>query len=520
MNGALGEIGPTEPRLSGRRRSIVTRILLSYLVLLCAFVVSSGFAVLSLRRAADEASLLRQGYLPLALSVRDLVANQDAWNSQLNHITTADNPADKRVWFDTALSLGRPRKLAEVQAAIDRALGPGRQTPFGLWQELSQDLTHVQKLMAPDKQALPRLFELLGRGERAEAAKLRDELVVRGLRVQRALGGLEARITAHVDGLADATRARETAALWVLIFFSGLAFLVGVLMALYARSVVLPVLDVTRRASAVAGGDLRVRPAITSRDEIGELSVTFEAMVRAVAATRERLLTSERLAAIGKLSAHVTHEVRNPLSSIALNLELLEDEIPAEQREARALLAAIGQEVQRLTVLSAQYLSMARQNDPEFTETDVAETVRGALEFLRRDLERHGVVVELGIEGQLPHAFVDVGQLRQALLNLLRNAREAMPGGGRVKVEVYRPSPAFLAIAVEDSGPGIEPSQAERLFDPFFTTKEHGTGLGLAVTRQIAEAHGGTLRYERAEGRGARFVLALPLPGPNLPGRP
>src|SRR5690606_23355914 len=102
------------------------------------------------------------------------------------------------------------------------------------------------------------------------------------------------------------------------------------LMALYARRVVAPLSQVTRRARAVAGGDLSPQPAINSGDEIGQLSSTFEAMVQAIYDARERLLASERLATIGKMAAHVTHEVRNPLSSIALNLDLLEEEIPPQ----------------------------------------------------------------------------------------------------------------------------------------------------------------------------------------------
>src|SRR5690606_35976493 len=141
----------------------------------------------------------------------------------------------------------------------------------------------------------------------------------------------------------------------LLLLLGGLTVLVGALMAFYARRVLSPLSHVTARADAVAAGDLTPQKAVDTGDEIGELSATFEGMVQAIGEAREKLLASERLAAIGKMAAHVTHEVRNPLSSIALNLELLEEELEPADAEARALLHAIGQEVERLSGLSDQY---------------------------------------------------------------------------------------------------------------------------------------------------------------------
>jgi signal transduction histidine kinase len=133
---------------------------------------------------------------------------------------------------------------------------------------------------------------------------------------------------------------------------------------------------------------------------------------------------------------------------------------------------------------------------------------------MRADLARHGVTLELDVPDDQRTALVDEAQIKQALFNLIRNAREAMQGGGIVRVAVSS-APEFVRIVVEDEGPGIDPEVAERLFDPFFTTKGHGTGLGLSVTRQIVVAHGGTIRHEARPGGGSRFVLSLPVPPPN-----
>jgi signal transduction histidine kinase len=296
---------------------------------------------------------------------------------------------------------------------------------------------------------------------------------------------------------------------------------------------------VTERAQAVARGDLEARPAVQSDDEIGELAVTFERMVSAIAEANAQLVAAERLATVGKMAAHVTHEIRNPLSSIALNLELLEEQLgelrenretaasrSEAEAEAHALLKAIGREVERLSGLSQQYLAFARQRPLELEPEDVGTIAREGADFVRRELEQHGIELTLDIAEELPTVLADEGQLRQALLNLLRNAREAMPKGGHIAVRV-RGSDDGVALIVEDDGPGIDPALRQHLFEPFFTTKSHGTGLGLAITQQIAKAHGGTIDCEsvtneeggaepggggpRARDKsGTRFVLRLP----------
>ncbi len=493
-----------------RQRSVASRILLSYLVVLSLFLGASSWSVVTFRQAAAEAALLRQGYLPLALSVRDLVSSQDTWNSQLNHVTTARNPRDAQVWFDTALAVGRPQNLKEVLNALERALPQGVEENDVPRDELLRMLERAFALARGDSVLLSEMFSLLSRGDEEEAQIKRDALVVSGLRVQRKLGKLEGRVRELMDDLVQEARRREETTLQVLVLLGGVTFLVGILMALYASRVLKPLSSVTKRAAAVAAGDLSVQKAIDSGDEIGELSATFEGMVRAIADAREKVLASERLAAIGKMAAHVTHEVRNPLSSIALNLELLEEEISPQDEESRSLLSAIGQEVSRLARLSDQYLSMARRKTPLLEEADIGALVKGSVSFMRPEIEGHGLVLSVDVEKDLPWVSVDEGQVRQALFNLVRNAREAMPEGGIISISAKHHE-SQVVIAIADTGPGVPPEQVEKLFDPFFTTKDHGTGLGLAVTREILKAHGGKLEYQSVVPHGSCFEMHLPL---------
>ena len=370
--------------------------------------------------------------------------------------------------------------------------------------------TGIEQFLEGDREPLTRLFDALEHGSPTRAEQLRDSLVTRGSQAKKRISALEQRVQRNVDALFAVAQARERLALRLLIGLALFTVLVGVAMAFYARRVLRPLGAVTKRAMAVAAGDLTPQQVLPSNDEIGELASTFESMVSAIARASEQLLASERLATIGKMAAHVTHEIRNPLSSMALNVELLEEELGEGAAEERALLRAIKNEVERLTALSGQYLSMARRHPPALEYENLGQLATEACEFVRRDLERHGVKVQLEVEEGLPNVPVDEAQIKQALYNLIRNAREAMPSGGSVTVSVRSVGSNGVDITVDDEGGGIDEKTRAKLFEPFFTTKGRGTGLGLAITRQIVEAHSGRIACEPRSPRGTRFVIHLP----------
>jgi signal transduction histidine kinase/HAMP domain-containing protein len=241
---------------------------------------------------------------------------------------------------------------------------------------------------------------------------------------------------------------------------------------------------------------------------VGSVLVVVEDVTDELA-TAARLIQTERLAAIGRMAAHVTHEVRNPLSSIGLNVELLEEELVHAGPEAAALLASVQQEVDRLTGITEQYLRLSRVPQPQLELGDLGRLVRDIAAFMAEEMRAHGSRLVVELAEPLPQVALDAGQLRQALLNLLRNAREAMPGGGEVHVSVQPAAPG-VRLTVRDHGSGISDSVRERIFDMFYTTKERGTGLGLPLTQQIVTAHGGTIECVRPEGGGTAFELWFP----------
>lgn len=231
---------------------------------------------------------------------------------------------------------------------------------------------------------------------------------------------------------------------------------------------------------------------------------------------KNQLLAAEHLATVGRLSAQVAHEIRNPLSAIGLNAEMLEEELEedtlteAAREEARALVKGIGAEVERLSQVTEGYLQLARMPRPECRDADLNELVSDLFSMLNQEMEAHQVQVQLDLDTPSPHAWVDPGQLRQAMLNIVRNSREAMPQGGTIRVRTFT-NGDFAHLEFEDTGEGIDAETARRAFEPFYSTKPEGTGLGLSLTEQILVEHHGTIELQPGRQGGTQVRLTLPM---------
>ncbi|MBW2522637.1 MAG: HAMP domain-containing protein [Deltaproteobacteria bacterium] len=492
------------------RRTVAGRLVASYLLVLAAFSVTAVWSLLALRDAAHDATLLRAAYVPLRSSIGEALAGQNVLNAQLNHITAAKNPADARQWIETARRL-RPLTFEQIRRDAERQL-PAVVEPSGLRAHVASEASAMLRVLAADEEKFEQLFQSLGAGDRARAEKIRDELVEAQTSSAKRLRALRERVDGEMKALISTARQRERRSIQLLIGLSVLTLVVGLLITAYARRVLAPLTAVTERARAVARGDLSSRRVVATGDEIGELATTFEIMVAAIKRARAELVQAERLATIGKMAAHISHEVRNPLSSIGLNLELLEEEIAeaGSNPEAKQLLEAIQDEVERLSRVTEQYLAAARRPRLHLEPARIDELVEQCHGFVRPELERAGLSSRVEVAPDLPWVDADSGQLRQALLNLIRNAREAAGKGGEIVLGVSPADDGAVAVTVEDDGPGVPEEVRGTIFEPFTTTKERGTGLGLAVTQAVVEAHGGTIECEpRSEG-GTTFTIVLP----------
>lgn len=219
-----------------------------------------------------------------------------------------------------------------------------------------------------------------------------------------------------------------------------------------------------------------------------------------------------RLSAIGQLAAEIAHQIRNPLSSIRLDLEMLEEELsnlPSENAdEARSLLHSIQSEVRALVSLTDNYLRFARTPDVKVEKLDLGGLCREIVELMAPEVRERNIQAHLHCE----HAGLVNGdrlQLRVVMANLVRNAIDAMPNGGRLTISA-EPAGERVRVSVSDTGCGIPPEELEEIFRPFFSTKSGGTGLGLAIAKPIVEAHGSSLVCHSLVGVGTTFSFDLP----------
>jgi signal transduction histidine kinase len=493
-----------------RRRTVAGRLFGSYVLVIIAFAVTVGWSFQALSAASRDAELLRAGYVPLLLRIGEALAEQNVFNAQLNHITAAKNSGDVREWIEIARRT-RPLTFSLVREAAERGLGsepdPGVRR---FREEIAREISAIEKSLENEPERFGRLFQALTVGDRDTAERAQNDLVKRGAEGAQRLRAMRVRVEEAMESLTAAARRREERSVQLLVGLGLLTLLVGIMTSLYARRVLAPLTEVTARADAVARGDLTPHRVVDTNDEIGELATTFEGMVAAIQRARSELVQAERLATIGKMAAHVTHEIRNPLSSIGLNVELLEEEVALTgDKEPMQLVQAIKSEVDRLSRIAEQYLSVARRPRPRLERERVDDLVRELCAFVRPELDRAGVESRVESDADLPEVELDESQLRQALLNLIRNAREAMPKGGELSIEVARVEEG-VEIRVDDTGAGVPDDVRASIFDPFFTTKQRGTGLGLAVTREIVEAHHGSIHCEPRPERGTRFRIVLP----------
>ena len=224
----------------------------------------------------------------------------------------------------------------------------------------------------------------------------------------------------------------------------------------------------------------------------------------------------QRLAAVGSMSAKVAHEIKNPLSALSLNLELLEDEVESYQnvdsQEAKALFASISSELERLTTLTDEYLQFARLPRQTPEPINLRELAPRLIPLMGAELHRRGIKLSLEIPEGLPLLEGEKNQLLQVFINLLRNAEEAMPNGGSITISASQED-SFLQVRVKDTGTGIDPEDLPNIFDPFYTTKDTGTGLGLSFVQQVMREMQGKVTCESEKSKGSTFILYFPVKG-------
>ena len=251
---------------------------------------------------------------------------------------------------------------------------------------------------------------------------------------------------------------------------------------------------------------LALFPLLTSR-QVGHILTVEDLTLRTN--MRQQMARMERLVSLGRLSAGIAHEIRNPLTGVSLLLDELHDRLLRSPQD-QALIQRALEEIERLEGLVNELLNFATMPRPRLEQGDLGKVLRDALFLIRKQCERKGVVLTELLADELPSFPLDADKLKQAFLNLLTNALEAMPDGGTLDVSTALVNDQ-IQVSIKDSGPGIPAAIQALIFEPFYTCKGEGSGLGLAITHNIISDHGGRIEVQSLPGQGATFVLFFPV---------
>jgi signal transduction histidine kinase len=513
-DGAGGASPAAAPSSIELRRSLAARISLLVLVMLLVAGTSSLVMIVQLRDLQASFDRLTEVYVVFNQRLAEAHVQSVRIHEQVRTHQKQQEQAEPRVAPDPAflanfqIALGaRSDAVARAREPIDEALSEAER--FGerqleVLRGIDDALDELQRLVEEDEVSDPAQV-LVGVSTQNRITQLFKSLTVQS----------ESAVEAMRDEVADARQKTENRTLMLMAAVAVLGALATGGLFLTLR----PLRQLTARVRDLGRGDWTQRvniPGIGRGDEVSQLAQEFNLMAAALEERERRLLRGERLAAAGQLAAQITHEIRNPLSAVGLNVELLEDEIADATPEARHLLREITKEVDRLTAVTEDYLSFARRPKPELARIDLVEEVRSLMEFMRPELE-----TRVKLRTRLPDAPVlvmgDRGQLRQAFMNLVRNAQEAAlddergdEGDAEVEVAVECKE-GRVVVVVRDNGPGIPlaPEQMDRIFEAFYTRKARGTGLGLPTVQQIAADHGGSVRVAETSEAGTTFEFVI-----------
>ena len=289
-----------------------------------------------------------------------------------------------------------------------------------------------------------------------------------------------------------------------------------------ARGIHNPIRKLVSASKEIAAGQLDTRVTVRTNDELQYLAISFNRMAQSLQKrddqlkefATQRIMESERLALVGQLSANIAHELNNPLQGIITFSHLLLEDGACDDATTRFSLEKIVGQANRCRDIIRGLLDFSRQRKPEKALCNINEVLHECASLVEHQALFHNILVIKYFQEDLPMAIIDHAQIERVFINMIVNAAEAMEGSGHLTISTrYKPESDFVEIAFSDTGPGISEANQKKIFDPFFTTKDigHGTGLGLAISYGIIKGHKGSISVESEIGRGATFIIGLPL---------
>jgi signal transduction histidine kinase len=293
-----------------------------------------------------------------------------------------------------------------------------------------------------------------------------------------------------------------------------------------------PIKSMIRTIRKIESGDLAARMDEDKKDEFGLVAKSFNSMLKTLElANKEieqchaaQMQRAAKLASLGEIISGIAHEIKNPLTGISCAIQVFQSEM-GEDDGKKAVTTEILNHIKRLDGIVKDLLNYAKPKSPRFLPFKVTDIMDKAVFFVHTEAKKHSVVIDTDIKGDISEVMMDADQMQQVFLNLMINAVQAMPNGGKLKITISNEyqrdirneikeqmsSDMVLVIKFEDTGKGIKKEYLESIFDPFFTKKSKGTGLGLAISQRIIQEHGGEIAVKSKPGNGSEFTIYLPV---------
>jgi len=315
---------------------------------------------------------------------------------------------------------------------------------------------------------------------------------------------------AAFSDLSDIHDTNQRTAKWL-----GLGAVSGLLMLawvghLISQSITIPIRELAHMAREIAMGKRSIRAKIHRSDEIGDLAATLNTMAEKLIHYDSEIARQSRMAALGQMTARIAHEIRNPLTAIKMQLQLLKETAGTQNQP---ILASLLDETRRLELIVLSTLQHKKIARPVFSYININSLIDEIMQLLRPQFEHQGLLLTQSFSSDLPDISLDRDMMTQILLNLLLNAKDEMPDGGEIRLSTGIFNNKELWFAVEDSGTGIAEENWPNLFSDSSSAKADGFGLGLKLCHELVELHNGQIEIGHSNLGGARFLITLPLTG-------
>jgi signal transduction histidine kinase len=420
----------------------------------------------------------------------------------------------KRVESDLSLRNTRHARGADVIMADVRNMGVVADQCFKCHHrgEVREQLVALKGSIDNYRAAVSRVLTIEANSDRLKPEE--DRAYEMGEDLIKRISSMIAFTTMRLDERTNSSLSQISSAKSLLYAFMVSQVFIAIALAyLFIRSVTKPAASLLEATRRLKSGDLDFRVE-GLRDEFGEVASSFNEMSRALKKHMQEKHKAEQMKMVGMMAAGLAHEIKNPLAGIKVSIEVLSEDSSLSEDD-RSVMSGVIKEIRRIEVLIKGLLEFARPSKPQFRFVNVASVLDNAIKFSLKPRSSNGSANGIKIvkeyDESLPEIVADPIQMQQVFMNLFLNASAAMPDGGSLTVRAASDyENGTLEVVVSDTGKGISEKDMVKIFEPFFTTRSKGTGLGLAVSKQLIEQHGGTIAAETNAAGGATFRVVLP----------